>query len=90
MKQKMCRIHNKKWMIVGVLTQFFEPVKMEILLKWVGPILGSKWTYLGSKIDIFEPICPKKWKMSGNCIKKWMILVLLTKYFKPIKTKIFL
>ena len=35
---------------------------MEIFLKLFGPISGSKWTYLGSKIGIFGHIGPKKWR----------------------------
>ena len=51
-------------MILGLLGQFFEPVEIEIFLKCCGPIKGSKKTYFGSKIDIFGPIWPKKWKIS--------------------------
>ena len=59
-----------KWMILGLLGQFFEPFEIEIFLKRCGPILGSKKTYLGSKIDIFGPIWPKKWKISWKDNKK--------------------
>ena len=72
-------------MILGLLAQFFEPVEMEIFLKWFGPILGSKWTYLGSIIGIFGPICPNKWNISGIYVKKWMILGLLEQLVKLIE-----
>ena len=41
---KMPRENIKKWMILGLPAQLFEPVKMEIFLKWLGHILWSKWT----------------------------------------------
>ena len=69
--------HAAKWMILGLLAQLFEPVKMKIFLKWFGPILGSIWTYFGEKIGIFGPKCPKKWNISGKHIRKWMILDLM-------------
>ena len=50
----------KKWMILGLLAQLFEPIEIEMFLKWFGPILRSKWTYFGSKIGIFGPKCTKK------------------------------
>jgi hypothetical protein len=62
---------------------------MEIFLESFGPISGPKWTNLGSKIGIFGPICPKKWKISGTNNKKWMIIVLLGQLFKPIWKEIF-
>ena len=57
-------------MIIGLLGQLFEPVRMEIFLEMFGPISGLKWTDLGSKMDILGPICPKKWKISGKHNKK--------------------
>ena len=45
---------------VTLLAQLFEPVEIEMFLKWFGPILRSKWTYFGSKIGIFGPKCTKK------------------------------
>ena len=43
-----------------------------------------------SEIDIFGPISPKKLKIFAKHIKKWMILILLAKFYMPIKMKIFL
>ena len=51
-KGKLSGKNIKKWMKLGLLAQLFEPVKIEILLLWFGPILGSKRTYFGSKIGI--------------------------------------
>ena len=82
--------HVKKWMILDLLAKCFKPVEKETFLKWLGPILGSKWSYLGSRIGIFGPICPNKWNKSGNHVKKWMILGLLAKFFEPIEIVIFL
>ena len=62
--------HSKKWMILGLLTQLFKAVKMKIFLRSFGPILGSKWTYLGSKICIFGTECSKKWNISGKQSQK--------------------
>ena len=76
-KGKMSGKNIKKWMILGLLAKLFKFVEIEIFLKWFGPILGSKWTYFGSKIVIFGPRCTKKGKMSGKDFKKWMVLGLL-------------
>ena len=35
-------VSTSKWMILGLMGQFFEPVGMEIFLEWFGPISGSK------------------------------------------------
>ena len=86
----MSRKNIKIWMILGLLAQLFEPVEIEILLKWFGPILEFKRTYFGSKIGIFGPRCTKKGKMSGKDIKKWMVLGLLAQLFEPVQMKIFL
>ena len=59
-KGKMSRKNIKIWIILGLLAQLFEPVEIEILLKWFGPILEFKRTYFGSKIGIFGPKCTKK------------------------------
>ena len=77
-KWKISGTHIRKWMILGLLAQLFQPVEIKIFLKWFGPILGSKQTYFGSKIGIFGPRCPKKWKISGKHDSKWMIIDLLT------------
>ena len=77
-------------MILGLLGQLFEPVEIEIFLKWFRPILGSKWTYFGSKIVIFGPRCTKKGKMSGKDFKKWMVLGLLAQLFEPVEIEILL
>ena len=82
--------HVKKWMILDLLAKCFKPVEKETFLKWLGPILGSKWSYLGSRIGIFGPICPNKWNISGNHVKKWMMLGLLAQLFKTIEKDIFL
>ena len=78
----------KKWMILGLLAKLFKFVEIEIFLKWFGPILGSKWTYFGSKKGIFGPRCIKKGKMYGKDIKKWMVLGLLAQLFDPVEIEI--
>jgi hypothetical protein len=76
-------------MIIVLLGQLFKPVRMEIFLELFGPISGPKLTNLGSKIDIFGPICPKKWKISEKHNQKWMIIVLLGQLCKPVWMEIF-
>ena len=80
----------KKWMIIGLLGQIFEPVEIEIFLKCCGPILGSKKIYLGSKIDNFIPIWPKKWKISWKNSRKMDDTRSPVPIFEPIKIEIFL
>ena len=57
-------------MILGVLGQLFEPIEIEIFLKSCRPILGSKKTYLGSKIDILNLFGLRSGKYHGSIIKE--------------------
>ena len=50
----------------------FESIEMEICLKYCEPILGSKWIYLGSKIDIVDH---RSGKYHGTIIKKGWFLI---------------
>ena len=84
----MSRKNIKKWMILGLLAQLFEPVEIKIFLKSFGPILGSKWTYFWSTIGIFGAKCTKKGKISRKNIKRWMILGFLAQLFEPVEIKI--
>ena len=84
-------------MILGLLGQFFEPVKIEIFLKFLEPIsqskmtyFGSKMTYFGSKIEIFGPILHNKWKISRKHNQKWMIPGLLGQFSEPVEIEIVL
>ena len=46
------KLHSRMMLNLANSVRDFR-VEMEIFLKWFGPILGSKWTYLGSNKDIF-------------------------------------
>ena len=76
-------------MILGLPGHFFKTVEIEIFMKYCGPILGSKKIYLGSKIDIFGPIWPKKWKISWKHNTN-MDDSLLCQFFEPVEIEIFL
>ena len=70
--------------------QNFQVSQDRNISKWFGPIIGSKWTYFGSKKGIFGPRCIKKGKMYEKDIKKWMVLGLLAQLFDPVEIEILL
>ena len=69
-KWKISWKHKRKVNATRSPRPIFEPVRDRNILKCCGPILGSKNTHLGSKIDIFGPIWPKKWKISWKHNRK--------------------
>jgi hypothetical protein len=62
---------------------------MEIFLELFGPISGSKWTYLGSKLTFLDLFALRGGKYPGNIIKMDDIMLPGPNFQAPLEGNIF-
>ena len=88
-RAKIFQVNVGKWMIVGCVGQFSEPIRMKLFSEGSNFIFGSKKAHFGSTMCFFGLLGHIRAKISKVKVGKWMIVGCVGQFFESIRMKLF-